>query len=161
MTDPRERGGAGGLTPPVATAFAVVGFFALLIGGFGMLSLVTGAEVLPVPGLGQLPGIVGGTFAVGAFVVSTWFAVRPQRTRYGSALIVTVATFLAYLCGVLVGGVLSGVDGVRIVAAVGGFATSWFAVVLAAAALVGGWGAIALVRTAAERPRWPWERDED
>jgi hypothetical protein len=59
MTDPRGRGGAGGLTPPVATAFAVVGFFALLIAGFGMLSLFTGAEVLPVSGLGQLPGIVG------------------------------------------------------------------------------------------------------
>jgi hypothetical protein len=74
---------------------------------------------------------------------------------------VTVATVLAYLVGVLAGGVLSGVDGARIVAAVGAFATSWFAVVLAAAALVGGWGAIALVRTAAERPRWPWERDDD
>ena len=161
MTDPRGRGGAGGLTPPVATAFAVVGVFALLIGGFGMLSLFTGAEVLPVSGLGQLPGIVGGAFSVGAFALSTWFAVRPERRRYGSAAIVTVATVLAYLVGVLAGGVLSGVDGARIVAAVGAFATSWFAVVLAAAALVGGWGAIALVRTAAERPRWPWERDDD
>ncbi|WP_295820497.1 hypothetical protein [uncultured Microbacterium sp.] len=161
MTDPRGRGGAGGLAPPVATAFAVAGFFALVIAGFGMLSLFTGAEVLAVSGLGQLPGIVGGAFAVGAFGVSTWFALRAERTRYGSALIVMVATFLAYLVGVPVGGVLSGVDAARVVAAVGGFATSWFAVVLAAAALVAGWAAIALVRTAAERPRWPWERDED
>ncbi len=52
-------------------------------------------------------------------------------------------------------------DAARTAAAIGGFATSWFAVVLASAALVAGWVAVALVRTGADRPRWPWERDED
>ena len=51
MTDPRP-----GVTAPVALAFGTIGFFALLIAGFGMLSLLTGAEVVAVPGLGPLPG---------------------------------------------------------------------------------------------------------
>ena len=51
MSAPRA-GGTGGVSPPVATAFAVVGFFALLIAGFGGLSLLTGDEGLPVTGLG-------------------------------------------------------------------------------------------------------------
>jgi prolipoprotein diacylglyceryltransferase len=62
---------------------------------------------------------------------------------------------------VLVGAALTGVDLARAIAAAGGFATSWFAVLLASVALVAAWTAVALVRTRAGRPRWPWERDED
>ncbi|QOC26471.1 hypothetical protein IC744_09060 [Microbacterium hominis] len=158
--DPRA-GDGGGVAPPIATAFAVVGFFALLIAGFGMLSLFSGAEVLPVTGLGQLPGVGGAVLALAAFASTTWLAVRPARPRYVAVLTVVVATFLAYLLGVLVGAVLGGTDAARTAAAIGGFATSWFAVVLASAALVAGWVAVALVRTSADRPRWPWEGDED
>jgi len=156
-----EGGGGGGVTPPVATAFAVVGFFALLIAGFGMLSLLTGDEVLPVTGLGQIPGIGGAALAVVAFAGATWLTVRAARPHYAGALTGTASAFLAYLLGVLLGGVLGGTDAARLAAAIGGFATSWFAVVLASAALVAGWVAVALVRTAADRPRWPWERDEE
>lgn len=153
-----ERG--GGVTPPVATAFALVGFFALVVAGFGMLSLFSGADVLPVAGLGQLPGVGGTVLAVVVFGLTTWAAVRPRRARYVAVPTVAVATFLAYLFGVLLGAVFSGTDAARTAAAIGAFATSWFAVVLASAALVCAWVAIALVRTAAGRPRWPWERDE-
>ena len=159
MSAPRA-GGTGGVSPPVATAVAVVGFFALLIAGFGVLSLLTGDEVLPVTGLGQAPGIGGTALAVVAFALTTALTVRAVRPRYAGVLSIAVATFLAYLLGVLVGAVLSGTDVARTGAAIGGFATSWFAVVLASAAVVAGWAAVALVRTAAGRPRWPWERDE-
>lgn len=161
MASPRAGDGTGGVSPAVATAFAVVGFFALLIAGFGMLSLLTGAEVLPVAGLGQAPGIVGVALAVVAFAVTTGVTVRPVRARYIGVVTVAAATFVAYLVGVLLGAVAVGTDTARAVAAVGAFATSWFAVVLASAAFVCGWCAVALVRTGADRPRWPWERDED
>ena len=48
MTEPRR-----GVSPPVAVAFAAVGFFALLIAGFGMLSLLSGAEVIAALGDGD------------------------------------------------------------------------------------------------------------
>lgn len=159
MTPGGAGEGRGGVSPPVATAFAAVGFFALLIAGFGVLSLLTGAEVLPVSGLGQLPGVGGAMGAVIAFAAMTWLAVRAARPRYRGALSVAVASFLGYLVGILFGGVLSGTDAARLAAAIGGFATSWFAMVLASAALLSGGAAVALVRTSADRPRWPWERD--
>jgi hypothetical protein len=148
-----------GLSPGLAALLTGSGFVALLIAGFGMLSLLTDAEVLPVAGLGQSPGAVGVIGAVVAYVATAWLSVRGPRPSYAGVVVIVVATFLAYLLGVLVGGVFSGVDAARAVAAVGGFATSWFAVVLASTALLAGWTAVALVRTRAGRPRWPWERE--
>lgn len=156
MTDARPS-----VTPPVALAFGTIGFFALLIAGFGMLSLLTGAEVVAVPGLGPLPGAFAVAFAVIAFVLATWAVVRRPEPGYGGVVLVVVATFLAYLLGLLVGAMFGGIDLARALAAAGAFATSWFAVVLASTALIAGWTAVALVRTRAGRPRWPWEDRSD
>ncbi|MFT3798128.1 hypothetical protein [Microbacterium sp.] len=149
------------VAPPVAVGFAVVGFFALLIAGFGLVSLYSGADILAVPGLGQVPGVVGTGLATLAFGGIMWIAAHRRRPSYASAGVAAVAAFLAYLLGLLVGAVLAGTDAGLALAAIGGFATSWFAVVLAAAALVAGWACIALVRTRAARPRWPWEHDDE
>lgn len=155
MTEPQH-----GVRPPVAVAFAVIGFFAVIIAGFGLLSLLSDTDVLPVAGLGQVPGVVGTSLAVVGFAVTAWIVVRRPQPGYAGVVLIVVVVFLAYLVGVFVGAVFAGVDAARTVAAIGAFATSWFAVVLASAALVGGWAAIALVRTRAGRPRWPWEDDE-
>lgn len=155
MSEPQPR-----VSPPVAVAFATVGFFALLVAGFGLLSLLTDAEVLPVAGLGQLPGVGGATLAVVVFAATTWLAIRRPHPSYGAVAPIVVATFLAYLLGVAAGAVFAGIGAASAVAAVGGFATSWFAVVLASTAFVAGWAAVALVRTRASRPRWPWERGD-
>ena len=48
MSGPEAPGNhSGGVSAPVAVVFATVGFFALLVAGFGLLSLATDAEVLP------------------------------------------------------------------------------------------------------------------
>ncbi|MFT4214922.1 MAG: hypothetical protein QM622_09125 [Microbacterium sp.] len=148
------------VSPPVAVGFAVIGFFALVIAGFGLLSLFLDAEVLAVPGLGPLPGVVAVALATLAFAGVMWVGARRRHPRYTSAAVAAVAAFLAYLLGLLVGAVLAGIDAGRALAALAGFATSWFAVVLALAACVAGWSGIALVRTRAARPRWPWEKDD-
>lgn len=149
-----------GVSPPLAVLFPSVGFFALLIAGLGVVSLLTGADVLAVPGLGQVPGVVGTAASVIVFAATTWRVVRRRPARYGSVAVVVIATFLAYLFGVLVGAVFAGVDFAAALSAAGGFATSWFALVLASAAFVAAWSAVALVRTKAHRPQWPWEHDE-
>lgn len=155
---PDER---GPLSPALAVAFTTVGFFALVVAGFGMLSLLTDDEVLDVPGLGQLPGVVATAFAVAAYALLTGIVVAPPRPAFALSFAVVAPVFLAYLAGLVVGAMIAGVDLARAVGAVGGFATSWFAALLASAALVCAWAAIALVRTRAERPRWPWEDDEE
>jgi hypothetical protein len=79
---------------------------------------------------------------------------------WGSAW-TTAACFLAYIGGVWLGAVLSGVDVGVATAVAGRLATSWFGVAVALAAFVCSWAGIALVRTRARRPRWPWEDEFD
>lgn len=149
-----------GVSPPVAVALATVAFFALAIAGLGMASLLLEADVIATPGVGQLAGVAAVALSTAAFGGLLWAYLRQPQPSYVAALPVTVAAVLAYLLGIGVGAMLQGTDAALALAAAGGFATSWFALVLAGAAFVASWSAVALVRTRAERPRWPWERDE-
>lgn len=153
MTDPAQT---PGVSPPVAVAFATTGFVALLIMGLGMLSLALDADVIGVPGLGQVPGITGTVLAVAAFAASLWPWVR-RRPHFAGSLVCAVAVFLAYPAGIWGGAVLSGADTAAAAAAAGGVATGWTGLVVASAGLVAAGGGIALVRRRRERPRWPWE----
>lgn len=154
MADP-----GGGVSPPVAVAFAGAAFFALVIAGFGVTSLVSGADVV-VPGHGQLPGVIAVGAATIAFVLILWTGVRRIRPSYGVSFTAVFAVLVAFVLGILIGAVLEGSDPAAAAATAGSFAVSWFALVLAAAAFVAAWSGVALVRTHAARPRWPWERDD-
>ncbi|MET0736541.1 MAG: hypothetical protein ABWY55_12975, partial [Microbacterium sp.] len=102
-----------------------------------------------------------------AFGIGLWLTLRrrpagdARHPSFWNAGWITAATFLAYLAGLWVGAVATGADLAVATGVAGRIATSWFGVVVAAAALVSSWGGIALVRTTARRPRWPWEDDED
>jgi hypothetical protein len=161
MSDADRRGLGGPVRPPVALAFALIGFVALMIFGLGMTSLATDEDVIAAHGLGQFPGILGPIVAAGAFAGATWSAVRRPHPSFWGALWATVAVYLAYLVGVGAGTLFAGADPLLALGVVGRLATSWFGAVVAAAAFVAAWGGIALVRTRTRRPRWPWERDED
>jgi len=151
----------GPVRPLAALAYATAGFVALVIAGFGLTSLVTDAEVIAVPGLGALPGAAGLTAAAVVFVGVTWLIVRVPRPSYGPTAVVIPAVLLAHLAGVWLGGIVVGADPARAAAAAGGFATSAFAVVLVVAAFASAWAAVALVRTRASRPQWPWEGEDE
>ncbi|MDD7945572.1 hypothetical protein PUW79_13095 [Microbacterium sp. NE2HP2] len=152
---------SGGMRPGLATAFAVVGFGALAICGLGILSLVTGQDVVAVRGLGPIPGAVGFGAAVIAIAATLATVLRVPRPSYAISVPVGIVALLSYLAGLVVAALLVGVDAARALAAAGGFAVSWFGVLLVAAAAISGWTAVALVRTRATPPRWAWERDED
>ncbi|KRA25624.1 hypothetical protein ASD65_15270 [Microbacterium sp. Root61] len=160
MTAPASPGG-GSVRPEVALAFAVVGYVALAIFGLGMTSLVTNQEVISVPGLGQLPGIVGMTLSTAAFAGGLWAAVRRPHPSFWGVPGAMLGAFLGYLVGIWGAAVIGGTDLAAATAAMGMLATSWFGLVVLAAALVCAWSGIALVRTRAGRPRWPWERDDE
>lgn len=150
---------APGVAPPIAAFFASVGFAALAICGFGFTSLLTDTDVLSAPGLGQGAGIAAMIVAALAFAVTVLGATR--RGRYAAAIWVMVATVAGYLAGIVGGGVLSGADAALAVGVAGEFALSWYAAVLAVTAAASAWAGIALVRTRAKRPEWPWEGDEE
>lgn len=151
----------GPVRPVLALALGVIAYAALAIFGLGMTSLIVGRDVIDVPGLGQIPGVVGMLVSITAVAASIWAVVRPSQPSYVGAVGGVLAAYLGYLLGLLVGAVTGGVDVAAATAAVGTIAVSWFGAALAAAGGAAAWGAIALVRTRAERPRWPWEADED
>jgi hypothetical protein len=148
----------GPVRPPIALAFAVLGFVALMIFGLGMTSLATGTDVISTPGFGQFPGIFGPLFAAIAFAGVLWAFVRAPHPSFWGALVVAIAAFLAYLVGVGVVAMIVGADPAAAVGTVGSPATGWYGLVVFGAALIAAWAGIALVRTQADRPRWPWER---
>ena len=183
---PHPEGGP--VRPPVALAFATVGYAALLIFGLGMTSLATGEDVIATPGLGQIPGATGVVVALLAFAGGLWVSIRragqPARAdaaprdhgsaappapmagasrhpSYWGALWTAVASFVAYLAAVWIAALATGADLAVATGVVGRLATSWFGLAVAGAAFVSAWAGIALVRTRARRPRWPWEDEFD
>lgn len=151
----------GPVRPVIALVFATAAFVALLIFGLGMTSLVIGQDVIAIPGLGQIPGIVATATATLAFAGGLWAAVRRAPATYCGSAWTTAATFLAYVGALWFGAVATGADLAAAASAAGRIATSWFGLVVAGAAFVCSWSGIALVRTRASRPRWPWEDEYD
>nr|WP_315269618.1 hypothetical protein [Microbacterium lemovicicum] len=147
--------------PAVALALGAAGYVALVIFGLGMTSLVLDRDVIAVPGLGQVPGVVGTIFSAIGFAGGVWPWLRATRPSYGGAGVSAVLAYLGYVAGIAIGGIFSGADAAAAFSAAGGVAVSWFGLVVAAAAGAAAWGALALVRTHAERPRWPWESEDD
>ncbi|WP_194409425.1 hypothetical protein [Microbacterium cremeum] len=190
MTNGAPGRDGGQVRPVTALVFATLGFVALAIFGLGITSLATSQDIIETPGLGQVPGIAGMVLTTLAFAGGLWAAIRgagatdasaaradadarndrpgvgrsaarPRHPSFWGAAWTTAACFLAYIGGVWFGVLASGA-GLGVAAGVAGrLATSWFGLAIAAAAFVCAWSGIALVRTRAHRPRWPWEDEFD
>lgn len=137
-----------------------IAFFALAVFGLGALSIATDADIIAVPGLGQAPGVIGMVIAVAVFAGIFWAAVRIKQPRYRSAWTISFATALMHLLGVgLVAAVASG-EFVTGLAVMGQLITGGASLVILVVAAVASWAGVALRRTKAKQPRWPWERDD-
>lgn len=180
--DPERGATRGPVRPPVALAFATIGFGALAIFGLGMATLFTGEAVIAAPGLGFVPGAAGFVCAMLAFAGVLWASIGradvaatqitagdPGRPRaggsrhpsyWGSAW-AAVVCFVAYVGGVWLAALFTGTDLAVATGVAARLATSWFGLVIAVVAFVCAWSGIALVRTRARRPRWPWEDEFD
>lgn len=161
MSTPDPRGPVpAGVSAVLATAMTTIGFFALTVFGLGALSIATDADVIAVPGLGQAPGIVGMVAAVAVFAGILWLAVRIARPRFRSVWTIALAAALAHLLVVSVAALVVTGEFVTALAVMGGLITGGASLVVLVAAAVAGWAGVALRRTRASRPRWPWEKDD-
>lgn len=160
MTDARRTRDGGPLRPAVVVSFSLVGYAALAIAGTGVTSLLLDAEVIRVPGGAQAPGIVGMLLSIAAFGGALAFALRTRHPSFASAPFVAIAAALFYAFGVFAGATATGTGPAAAVAAAGTWLVGPFALVVALAALFSAWAGIALVRTRARRPRWPWEGED-
>ncbi len=156
---PQSSGGP--VRPIVALALATVSFIALVIFALGMVSLAVGADIVEARGLGQIPGIVATALATAAFALSLWLTLRRQHPSFWGALWAALACYVVYVVSMWIGVLSTGADLAVATGVAGRIATTWFGVVVAASGAVAAWGGIALVRTRAQRPRWPWEDEFD
>lgn len=151
----------GSVRPAVALAFSLIGFFAIVIAALGVVSLLTEEEVVAVPALGPAPGAVGLLAAGGAYAAVWWAGARAARPTFWWALVTAAASFLAYALVAGMTALIVTADLGAAVAVTADLAAGWPGLVVALGALVAAWAGIALVRTRASRPRWPWENDDE
>jgi hypothetical protein len=144
----------------LALVFTGVAFVALVIAGLGVVSLLTDQDVIATEGLGPAPAAIGIVLTALVYAGALWAPLARSHPSYWNALWVALACYLAYLAGVGIGAALGGADPAVAAGVAGRIAIGWFGLVVAAAALASAWSAIALVRTRAGTPRWPWEGDE-
>ena len=137
---------------------AVISFVALVVLGLGFLSLLTETDIISVPGFGQAPGVIGMVVAMIVLGGSLAFVLRSRTPPFTASLLIALVTALLHLAAVWVVAA-SGGAAVAATAAVGGLITGGGSAIIAGSALIAAWGGIALRRTHAERPQWPWERD--
>lgn len=171
-----SRGGSVG--PPAALAFATTAFVSLIVFSLGMLSLVLDEDVIATPGIGPIPGAAAAGAAALVFAGGLWSVIRPRpnverpdtgppdapgrrHPSFWNAPWIALASVLAYVTALGIAAVATGAGLAAATAIAGRIATSWFGAAIALAAAVCAWGGIALVRTRAGRPRWPWETRDD
>ncbi|MEJ1156556.1 hypothetical protein [Microbacterium marmarense] len=156
-----ERGGQGGSNRPAAAlVFASMGYVALVIFGLGMTSLVLDQDVIAVTGLGQAPAIVGLLASLAAFALVLWGAVRRERPSYWASATTAATAYVTYVVVLWLTALVTSSDVARATSAATSIATTWFGAVIAASAFVCAWAGVALVRTQASQPRWPWEEEK-
>ncbi|HJA03777.1 MAG TPA: hypothetical protein H9800_02820 [Candidatus Microbacterium stercoravium] len=142
---------------PALVAFASVGYLALLVAGLGFGSLIIDDDVITTSGVGLISAYVAAGISILAFagfLIGPARHARPSFWLAGSTALGTAATHaLALGVAALVStGDLGVVGGVLSEILVG-----WVSPLIFGAALIASWAAIALRRTVASRPRWPWE----
>lgn len=164
MSEPSSnpRGPApAGVSALLALVLATISFFALAIFGLGLLSVVTDRDIVTVPGLGQAPGVIGMILAVGAFVVGEARALRAARPSFTAAPVVGLGVALVHLVALWLGVLIGAGDVVAATAVAADLVRGGASLVLLVVAAVAAWGGIALRRTRARHPRWPWEDEEE
>ena len=157
---PHDGEPSPGVGPGLTVLFATTGFFALFVLGLGLVTLMTETDVVAVPGLGQIPGILASVSATAFFALTLAAVVRSARPHPANALWIGLAVGLAYLGGLWVGAVFTGASLGTATGVAARIATGWFGVAVFAAAVAAAAGGIALARSRGHRPRWPWERRE-
>jgi len=140
---------------------ASVLFFALAIAGLGGLSFFTDRDIIAVPGLGQGPGAFGMGAALVAFAGTLWSTVRAPRPAYTPVIVTTLAVPVAHIVVVWLGVLFTGASVVAATTVAGDLLRGGVSLVLLLTAAIAAWSGVALRRTRAERPEWPWEREDD
>ena len=148
----------------VVAAFASALYLAVVVFAYGFVSLLTDAEVIPSADAGLLvgPAIVGA--AVLALLLHLGRALRSPRNTLGVVLLAAAWTWGAAVAVAVIGYVLATGTALAALLFGLGFGVSWFGLLIPALAALVSWLATTVAvaqASGAERPRWPWERNDE
>ncbi|MDF2574200.1 MAG: hypothetical protein K0S05_1112 [Agromyces sp.] len=148
----------------VVAGFATALYLALVVAAYGFVSLLTNAEVISSADAGRLvgPAIVGASAL--ALLLHLGRALRtPQRVlaptvlaaafAWGAAVVVAIIGY-AIATGTVLASLIFGL----------GFGIGWFGLLIPVLAALVAWLALLVAGAQSggiDRPRWPWERDEE
>lgn len=150
----------------IVAAFAAALDLALVVCAYGFVSLFTGVEVVvdPDAGLFVAPAAIGASVA--ALLMTLAVTLRRPERIWSSVLFSAVWAWVAFVAVSVVGYALAS-EGSTMLAALLfglGFGIGWFGLLIPALAAVTASFAVLVARgrdSGMERPKWPWERDED
>jgi hypothetical protein len=150
----------------IVAAFAAALDLALVVCAFGFVSLFAGVEVIvdPAAGLFVAPAAIGAS--VVALLLTLAVTLRRPDRIWPSVILSAVWTWLALVAVSVVGYAVAS-EGSTLLAALLfglGFGIGWFGLLVPALAAVTSAFAVLVARgrdAGMERPRWPWERDEE
>ncbi|WP_395245813.1 hypothetical protein ACGGZK_08395 [Agromyces sp. MMS24-K17] len=151
--------------PWVVAGLAAALDLALVVCAFGLVSLAADVDVVSDPSVGLLVAPTGVGASVLAVLVVLGFRLRHPERMGATVLLVAVASWLALVQGAVVAHLLTTTGAVGASVGFGvGLGIGWFGLLVPVlAALVASLAVLVARGNAAgmERPRWPWEKDED
>lgn len=148
------------LSTPVLVAFASIGYLALLVAGLGVASAIIDDDVISTPGVSLVAAYVAAGVAIVAFALLLAGPASRERPSYWAAASTALGSAGLYTLALAAAVFVSSGDLSTTGSVLREVLVGWVVPVVLGAALVAAWAGIALRRTAASRPRWPWEDDE-
>ncbi|WP_394552978.1 hypothetical protein ACDF64_01305 [Agromyces sp. MMS24-JH15] len=151
--------------PWVVAGFAAALDLALVVFAFGFASLLVDADVVAESGVGILvvPAAIGASVA--AVLVVLGFRLRRPDRMAGTVVLTAAGAWLSLVLVATLARLLDSTGPALASAAFGlGFGIGWFGLLVPAIAALVASLAVLVARGRAEgmdRPRWPWERDDD
>ncbi len=148
----------------VVAAFAAALYLALIVAAYGFVSLLTDIEVIASPDAGRLVGPAIIAASVAALLLYLARALRRPAHLLGTVLLSALWTWLAAVAVAVVGFAVATGTLLESLMFGLGFGVGWFGLLIPALAALVASLAVLVARGQAgglERPRWPWERDDE
>jgi hypothetical protein len=140
--------------------FASIGYLALLVAGLGTASAIADDDIISTPGVSLVAAYAAAGVAIVAFALLLAGPVSRERPGYWAAASTAVGSAGLYTIALAIAVFVSSGDLSTTGSVLREVLVGWVVPVVLGSALVAAWAAIALRRTSARQPRWPWEDDE-
>lgn len=148
------------LPTPMLVSFASIGYLALLVAGLGIASAIVDDDIISTPGTSLIAAYAAAGVAIAAFALLLAGPVSRAKPGYWSAVSTAIGSAGVYVIALAVAVFVSSADLSLVGSVLREVLVGWVVPVVLGSAFVAAWAGIALRRTNASQPRWPWE-DED